>query len=57
MTVATALRNAFIQAIFGGLEGTINLQDVETVSTSEKASPPEEEQKHGLFRRKNKKDK
>ena len=54
--VATALRNAFIQAIFGGLEGTISLEDVETVSTSAKAEP-EEEEKHGLFRRKHKKDK
>ena len=56
VTVATALRNAFIQAIFGGLEGTISLDDVETVSTSEKAEP-EEEEKRGLFRRKHKKDK
>jgi hypothetical protein len=55
-TVALALRNAFIQAIFGGLEGTINMKSVEDVSTNEKAAPPEEE-KHGLFHRKNKKDK
>jgi hypothetical protein len=54
-TVAEALRNAFIQAIFGGLEGTISLADVETVSTSDKPAP--EEEKHGLFHRKNKKDK
>jgi hypothetical protein len=55
-TVALALRNAFIQAIFGGLEGTISMKSVEDVSTNEKAAPPEEE-KHGLFHRKNKKDK
>ena len=49
-TVGMALRNAFIQALFGGLEGTISMADVETVSASE-AAPPEEE-KHGLFHRK-----
>jgi hypothetical protein len=43
VTVAEALRNAFIQAIFGGLEGTISLEDVETVSTSDKPAPEEEE--------------
>ena len=57
VTVATALRNAFIQAIFGGLEGTITLEDVAAVSSSEKAAPDEEEKRGGLFRRKNKKDK
>ena len=56
VTVATALRNAFFQALFGGLEGTISMEDVEAVSSSDKAEP-EEEEKHGLFRRKHKKDK
>ena len=55
-TIAEALRNAFIQALFGGLEGTINMKSVEDVSTNEKAAAPDEE-KHGLFHRKNKKDK
>jgi hypothetical protein len=56
-TVAEALRNAFIQALFGGLEGTISMKSVEAVSKSDKAEPEEEEKRGGLFRRKNKKDK
>ena len=55
-TIAEALRNAFIQALFGGLEGTISLKDVDAVSTRDQAEPAEEE-KHGLFHRKHKKDK
>jgi hypothetical protein len=55
-TVAEAFRNAFIQALFGGLENTISLKDVEAVSTRDQAEPADEE-KHGLFHRKHKKDK
>jgi hypothetical protein len=54
--IAMALRNAFIQAIFGGLEGTITLEDVAAVTNSERVAPPEQEEKHGLFRRKHKKE-
>ncbi len=56
-TIGEALRNAFIQALFGGLEGTITMKDVEAVSSSDKAEPEEEEKRGGLFRRKHKKDK
>lgn len=56
VTVARALRNAFIQALFGGLEGTITMEDVAAVSSNAGAEP-EKEEKRGLFRRKNKKDK
>jgi hypothetical protein len=55
-TIAAALRNAFIQALFGGLEGTITMEDVGAVSSRDD-SEPEEKEKRGLFRRKNKKDK
>ena len=57
-TIAEALRNAFIQALFGGLEGTINMKSVEAVSTSDKAEAgDDDDEKRGLFRRKHKKDK
>ena len=55
-TIAMALRNAFLQALFGGLEGTITMEDVAAVSSNASAEP-EKEEKRGLFRRKHKKDK
>jgi hypothetical protein len=52
-TVGQALKNAFVEALFGGIEGTISMEDVDRVSARDTAAPAREE-KRGLFRRKKK---